>query len=536
MTTAATAPPLAPRELLRTAHAQPAHDLAELPWLPVLTPDGRRELLGVRELFRRSHELVDLAEPDPLTRAALRRWLGALTVELLTADGGPDRAAWQARADANTGFTAAEIDALLNRAGDHLWLHHPRTPFLQDLRLIDSLTNPQLRPAAVLLPHIPGEGEAAWFRKITDPHTYAPLPLDVAARAMVARWYYTLNGIAANVTTGPGTKTKGQAGSCFAEGPATITHVFRVSPAGLFATLLRNLPRALVDSHQRGRPAWTNPTRPLGGVGDLFDYSATATATLLGPVVDGAIAAAVPAPIPADPPAVKTTRDRIRDADPHRIHVQRRGQRRVLRIEPGTLRLTALDRLRREALDDASADTSGPLDTTGLWMATHPQGGQEILELLLAAKHGSATNPKWTDTVTLALPAALLGPDQTLLDGLLAVCFDPSTGLQGQLRTAIRRALPARAPDGTERPAEPNSEGGRRASALTRTATGLWLDRAQLIVDQVLDGELSEVDGHGALHAAAVDAATTVLAPYGATVRYAASVIAATRSLRRRTP
>ncbi len=46
--TAATAPSLTPREQLRAAHAQPAHDLSELPWLPVLTADGRRELLGVR--------------------------------------------------------------------------------------------------------------------------------------------------------------------------------------------------------------------------------------------------------------------------------------------------------------------------------------------------------------------------------------------------------------------------------------------------------------------------------------------------------
>lgn len=534
MTATATAPPLAPREVLRTAHAQSAHNLAELPWLPVLTTDGRRELLGVRDLLGRSHELVDLAEPDPLTRAALRRWLGALTVELLTADGRPDRAAWQARADANTGFSAAEVDALLARAGEHLWLYHPRGPFLQDRRLIDTLTNPQLRPAGVLLPYIPGEGEAAWFRKSSDPHTYEPLPLDVAARALVSRWYYTLNGIAANVTTGPGTKTKGQAGSCFSEGPATITHAFRVSPAGLFATLLRNLPRTLVDSRRRGRPAWTNPTRPLGGAGDLYDYTATATATLLGPLVDGAVATAVPAPIPDDPTAVKAARDRIRDADPHRIYLTRRGQRRVLRIEPGTLRLSALDRLRREALDDAAADTSGPLDTTGLWLTTHPQSQQEVIELLLAAKHGAATNPKWTDTTTLALPARLLGQDQPLLDGLLAVCFDPSTGLEGQLRSAIRRALPVRAPDGTERPAERGTDGARRTTALTRTATGAWLDRAELIVDQVLDGDLSELDAHGALHAAAVDAAAAVLAPYGTTVRYAAPVIAATRSLRRR--
>jgi hypothetical protein len=534
VTTAATAPSLAPRELLRTAHAQPAHDLAELPWLPVLTPDGRQELLGVRDLFQRSHELNDLAEPDPLTRAALRRWLGALTVELLTAAGRPDRAAWQARADANAGFTAAEVDALLAQTGEHLWLHHPRCPFLQDRRLIDTLTNPQLRPAGVLLPHIPGEGEAAWFRKSSDPHTYAPLPLDVAARALVIRWYYTLGGIAANVTTGPNTKTKGQAGSCFADGLATLTHAFRVSPDGLFVTLLRNLPRALIDSRHPGRPAWTTPSRPLGDVGDLHDYTATATATLLGPAADGAIATTVLAPIPADPTQVKAARDRIRDTDPHRIHVLRGRDRKPLRIEPAARRLSALDRLRRDALDDASAETSGPLNTTSLWLSTSPRGRHELLELLLAKKHGTGTNPKWTDTTTLALAADLLDRNQPLLDGLLTTCFDPTTGLQRRLKFAIHLALAERRPDGTEGPPARGSEAARRADALAGTATGIWLDRAELIVDQVLDGDLDELDGHGALRAAAVEAASTVLAPYAATVRYAASVIAASLFLIRR--
>jgi hypothetical protein len=207
----------------------------------------------------------------------------------------------------------------------------------------------------------------------------------------------------------------------------------------------------------------------------------------------------------------------------------------VLRIEPAGRRVEALDQMRRDALDDAAADTTGPLNISGLWLSNQPRSRQEMVELLLAKKHGAATSPKWTDTATLALPATLLEPGRPLLDGLLAICFDPSTGLQVRLRAAVRRALPVRTPDGTERPPE-SGEGARRIEALARTATGIWLDHADLIVDQVLDGELAELDGHAALHDAAVDAVTTVLAPYAATVRYAANITAATRFLRRRTP
>jgi hypothetical protein len=64
----------------------------------------------------------------------------------------------------------------------------------QDRRLLDAATNPDLKSFVELLAHLPGDSEAAWFTKATDPDMTAGLEPEAAARALTGRWFYTLPG------------------------------------------------------------------------------------------------------------------------------------------------------------------------------------------------------------------------------------------------------------------------------------------------------------------------------------------------------
>ena len=261
---------------VKAAHAEPRYDLGTEPWIPVHTRDGNAAVLGLGDVLLRAHELADLAEPNPLTRAALRRYLTAITA-LLVHRRGADHEQWSARLRVNTGFDPEQVHALLAAQADHLWLYHPATPFLQDRRLITAMLQPKLMPVAELVAHLPGETEAAWFTKRTDPDAAAGLTNAEAARALATRWFYTLNGNSADVDTSAG-KVSAQAGSAFAEGPAPLTHVFRVSETSLFATLLRNLTTELVEGVS---PAWADPARPSPADPELIHTTAPTTPPIL---------------------------------------------------------------------------------------------------------------------------------------------------------------------------------------------------------------------------------------------------------------
>jgi hypothetical protein len=524
------------RALLTDAHAQPRHDLATLAWIPARAGDGPAMLFGLRDLLLHAHELTDLAEPDPLTRAALRRYLTALAAQMVRGCGA-DHDQWAARLRANDGFSAAQIDALLADQADHLWLYHPVTPFLQDRRLITAMLNPELMPVAELIPHLPGDGEAAWFTKRTDPDAGASLDAGAVARALVTRWFYTLNGNSAEVSTSGG-KVSSQAGSPFAEGPGPLTHVFRVSTASLSATLLRNLTSDLVEGPAAADMglAWHDPDRPTASADPLYRYTLTATSALLGPETDdGHVAAVLRGPAPRPKDEVKKLRDDARATDPHRVLIEGRtaGSTAVLRVSADDHRVQTLNALRRpDWTGNPKRLAHGVVTEARLWLPTSRQARHaETLELLLARKQGAASSPKWSETSTVALPASALDPELAELDGILTVCFAKNTGIQDRLAWAVCHALGRRDRDGKPVPAK-RTDGPVR-TAIT-VATRIWLDDAGTVVEQVGAGQTTEAEAAARLWSAARAALRTATIGYAGTVRYAASVIAAERILRRR--
>lgn len=101
----------------------PAFSLRQIRWLPVLT-DAGPEQVTLDDAFTRAHEIRELDTRDPVTRAALHRFL-ITTGALVARTAGVTRRT--APAIARDGFTAEQVTAALDTVDDHLWLIHPDT-------------------------------------------------------------------------------------------------------------------------------------------------------------------------------------------------------------------------------------------------------------------------------------------------------------------------------------------------------------------------------------------------------------------------
>lgn len=100
-------------------------------WLPVRLTDGRIENLGLLETFRRSGQIVGLAETAPPSLIAQYRMLLAILHRAMASayPQGPkdkDRALWY-----RSGLPLEAITDYLERWRDRFWLFHPECPFMQ---------------------------------------------------------------------------------------------------------------------------------------------------------------------------------------------------------------------------------------------------------------------------------------------------------------------------------------------------------------------------------------------------------------------
>ena len=486
------------------AHAHPHWNVADEPWIPLHTDSGITHL-GLRDLFLSAHTLGDIAESDPLTRAALRRLLEDLTAAIVRAN--PDLP-WRDYASGNTGFPEDVVNTLLASIHDHLYLYHPVTPFLQDLRL--TIHDPERRgePDAsfsALLPYLPGLTEAAWSYKHTDPAFTDGLTLPEAARALVARRVYGT----------PGNGGGGDRGGTYTEGPATITHVFRVNPTSLFCTLLRNLTPGLLTT-QPGQPsglAWLTGGYQANG-DDLYQSSLTVTQTLLGPPVGGHVHTVLRASL-GNKDIDKLVRDTARDIDRHAI-IERQP------TKPKRIRLTPEDHplKRLHSLLTVTAGTNpvtGVLLDGNLWLTnlTDHNGAvadTETLELLLASKAGQASSPKYRHTLTIRLQAFHLTPrwaPHQLVLTLLSAAFAKGGALP-KLRYAVSTAL---------------SSDARTTQAVTD-----WMGRMHTLVSRAEQGRLSIAD------AATLPAQEAIAAYDQATALFAGQTSMAARIANARRP
>lgn len=109
---------------------QSEYSLLDEPWLPVQFAEGRVQSIGLLEAFRRSGEIVTLAETEPPSLIAEYRMLLAVVHRALVCSRGTwkdsERVAWFRQ-----GLPVDEICAYLESLRDRFWLFDAEHPFMQ---------------------------------------------------------------------------------------------------------------------------------------------------------------------------------------------------------------------------------------------------------------------------------------------------------------------------------------------------------------------------------------------------------------------
>lgn len=231
-------------------------NLLDEPWLPCVTPDGKRVEVGIREALLRSPDFVGLRDPSPLATAALHRLLLAI---LHRAFGGPkDLDDWHDVWEAGV-FDVERVGAYLDQWRGRFDLFDDDRPFYQ----IGGFELPKARPAAQLAQEAAGGNNPALFDHTVDDMPPA-MPAAECARRLIANQAFALGG-----GVGPTSKMFGK--------HPNLTHAPLVGGVtvllrgdNLFATLMLNLLTYNRDSPFESAdgedgPAWERDALPEPG-------------------------------------------------------------------------------------------------------------------------------------------------------------------------------------------------------------------------------------------------------------------------------
>lgn len=465
------------------AHSSPKWNVAEEAWIPVRyrTQASVREV-GLREALLNAHEIVDIAESDPLARASLRRFLEDITAALVLSVSTLHTYDWEERYEANLGFRTEDVDAFLAEISEFLFLYHPSTPFMQDIRL-GTMTKVKCGNGDSfhrLLPHTP-PSSSAWFFKPNDRIMREGISIPAAARGLLVRRFYALNGNSGG----------GDEGGTYAEGPATVTNAFRVDRTSLFRTLLSNLTPELLTKPRGGEPsglAWLATGYTQGGT-PLYQSSLSVAQTLLGaPNANSRIETILRASL-GDGSLNKAARNAACDADRHAIvelASGRNGKPKRIRRAPGEHHVRMLHSLLN--LSSVGERIRGVVLVRNVWLEDDlvREAGDEI-ELLLASKHpgGGGKSPKYAHVEVLRIPSFYANEQwqgRQALAELLSAALSDKKGLYSQLRTCIYRAS--------------NDDNAKSDNwALSDTAGKRWLDSLSPIVHRTVAGQLNSAEG-----------------------------------------
>jgi len=183
-------------------------DLRDEPWIPVRWADGASSRCGLRELFHRAHEIVDLELPLPPAASGLLHILAAMTariardgegVRLDDEDAAEEVATWlEVRQEvlAAGRFDAKAVDAYFDEEVPErrFDLFDPQRPFLQDPRLASQCTDAQGKPNPsgvnkLVFGRPTGVNGAVLFGHFTDGDPVA-VPAAEAAWHLIAQLYY----------------------------------------------------------------------------------------------------------------------------------------------------------------------------------------------------------------------------------------------------------------------------------------------------------------------------------------------------------
>jgi len=531
------------REKIADLHKQPRYNLAIEPWLPVTISTGI-EKVGLEQLFKRTHEIRDVAIPNPLLRAATRRYLIALTADIVNRDRTVTLDYWVEAHKENRGFSESQVNAMLAAHADHLWLWHPETPFLQDQRLREFAMDPgNILPITDMVLHLPSGSTMAWWIKAGEPALDNHLPADATALLLIARWFYAPNGNCGAVKLPDNSTVSSQAGGAFAETIATITHAFRVDPSSLFRTLVRGMPKTLVDqdidlTSEVNGCAWLDPCQPQPSPSQLYQATLNPAMVLLaGRDEHGEVTGWLRGSTPIPGNNAKEYRNSAKDADQHRIMRERTdGTTDHVTIQPGAVRAEIVRQFHRDA--QQIRQLTGVVNGAACFIQpARNLAEHETLDLFLVSKGGTGSSPVWEDMIGVELPAVyvdLSNPHLAEIRTVVDIAFDPVNGAQALLERAIADLLAQAGPDGYQRPTPKKSRGLYNAyKALSNKAVNEWMAQTAAAFEAALAAPTDRAvqNWSDIAYRVALDVFDRSAAPYLTSTRYAPRYAEARRSL-----
>ncbi|WP_330324683.1 type I-E CRISPR-associated protein Cse1/CasA [Streptomyces pseudovenezuelae] len=181
-------------------------DLRDEPWIPVRWGSGASSWCGLRELFHRAHEIVDLELPVPPAASGLLRILAAMTARIARDEGvrlddediAEEITTWletRERVLASGQFDPTAVEAYLDEEvpAGRFDLFDPVRPFLQDPRLAAECVDVQGSPNPsgvnkLVFGRPTGVNGAVLFGHFTDGKPVA-VPAAEAAWHLIAQLY-----------------------------------------------------------------------------------------------------------------------------------------------------------------------------------------------------------------------------------------------------------------------------------------------------------------------------------------------------------
>ncbi|WP_374584776.1 type I-E CRISPR-associated protein Cse1/CasA [Ideonella dechloratans] len=259
--------------------------LLDEPWLPVRLADGRVVELGLREVFRRSREIVALAETAPPSLVAQYRLLLAITHRALTRAQGrwapADRVRWY-----REGLPQQALQDYLDHRQDRFWLFHAQAPFLQVAALAEAqATRDKRKPwTQIALASANGNTPVVFDHAVdAEPAALAPAQ---ALGTLLGYLQFTPGGLVKCLRD--------------ADKAGPLVNTAAILPLG--ATLSETLCLALHPAPRPGEeeidlPAWERPPltiaqlqgEPVPATGPNDRYTRQSRAVLLLPEADGTV-------------------------------------------------------------------------------------------------------------------------------------------------------------------------------------------------------------------------------------------------------
>ncbi|MFE6508106.1 type I-E CRISPR-associated protein Cse1/CasA [Nocardioides sp. NPDC057764] len=229
----------------------PSFDLTTQPWIQVRASTGEIDVLSLRDVFARAHELSAIAGEVPTQDAAvLRLLLAVLRRSHLQLHG---TEAWGTLWQRGS-FDTELVDSYLEAHRDRFDLLHPVTPFYQVADLTTS--KGEMSELARLIGDVPS-GENKLFTTRTG-RGLERISFAEAARWLVHAQAYDPSGIKSGAVGDP--RVKAGKGYPIGIGWCGWLGLVILEGRNLFETLLLNLPSSTKDSHPaRDLPVWERP-------------------------------------------------------------------------------------------------------------------------------------------------------------------------------------------------------------------------------------------------------------------------------------